>query len=175
MFYAPDVDIPGMQIPKRKSEEARRLAAKNEPLYLTTDGIQKLKDELKNLEKALPNAIAETQRTGQFGDFSENAEYQIAKGNLRRINHEILVINDKLKRAKIIKEKNSSGIIQIGSTVIFKLDGKQKKYQIVGPAETDPTRGRVSHLSPIGSAIMGHRAGDNISANGKNIEIIEVM
>lgn len=163
-----------MQIPKRKSEEAERLTADNGPLYLTAKGIQELKDELKKLEKALPHAVSETARTGQFGDFSENAAYQIAKGKLRFINNEILVINDKLKRAKLIKEGSSLGVIRIGSTVIFKLDGKQKKYQIVGPAETDPSAGRVSHLSPIGSALIGHRAGDNISMNGKTVEIIEV-
>jgi transcription elongation factor GreA len=164
-----------MQIPKRKSEEDARFNTKHETLYLTAAGIQQLKDELKNLEKALPNAISETARTGQFGDFSENAAYQIAKGKLRFINNEILVINDKLKRAKLIKEGSSSGVIGIGSTVVFKLDGKQRKYQIVGPAETDPSAGRVSHLSPIGSALIGHRAGDKIEMNGKIVEIIEVM
>ena len=167
-----------MQIPKRKSEEERRLSAKHETLYLTATGIQNLKDELKSLEKALPHAISETQRTGQFGDFSENAAYQIAKGKLRYINNEILVINDKLKRAKLIEEGNSSGIIKIGSTVIFKLGGKEKKYQIVGPAESDPEHGRISHISPLGSALIGHRAGDRFSfktENEKNIEIIEVQ
>lgn len=164
-----------MQVPKRKSEEARRLASNSGPLYLTKAGIEDLKNELKKLEKALPRAIAETQRTGQFGDFSENAEYQIAKGNLRRINNEILITKDKLKRVKLIEEGNFSGIIKIGSTVLLKIDDKQKKYQIVGPAETDPARGRVSHLSPIGSALIGHRVGDKVPMNGKNIEIIEVI
>lgn len=166
-----------MRVPIRKSEEARRFSAKNEPLYLTAAGIAQLKATLKSLEKSLPDAISETQRTGQFGDFSENAEYQIAKANLRRINNEILIIKYKLKRAKLIQEGSSSGIIRIGSIVIFRIDGKQKKYQIVGQAETNPEHGRISYLSPLGSALIGHHVGDRVALknDGKeNIEIIEV-
>jgi len=64
------------------------------------------------------------------------------------------------------KDKNKKGQVQLGSTVILEKDGQQKTYEIVGPQETDPLRGRISHVSPLGSAILGRKQGEEITILG---------
>ncbi|MDE2079659.1 MAG: GreA/GreB family elongation factor, partial [Patescibacteria group bacterium] len=86
-----------------------------------------------------------------------------AKAALRRTNWQILHIEDQIKHAEIIKSGPSS-TVRIGSTVVLAMDG-QKIFEIVGPHETDPERGRISFESPLGSALMGHKEGDNITFN----------
>ncbi len=153
-----------MQIPRRKSEEMKK--RDNGPIFLTAEGIQKLRDELTYLKKALPEHIAETQRTAAFGDRSDSAEYKDAKGRLRRTNWRILELHDELKRVTLIEPgKNASGTIQLGSTVMLGINGAQKTFQIVGPQETNPTEGRISHLSPLGAALIGHAKGDTVIVN----------
>lgn len=168
-----------MQVPIRKSEQLRKYGDTGGPVYLTVAGIARLRETLNALEKRdLPQAIADVQSTAQMGDFSENAAYQEAKGRLRRINGRIESLKDRLARAKPIEHRGGSAFVELGSTVVVRMGGQEKTYEIVGPAETNPSRGRISHLSPLGVALMGHRAGDTLSfANGdKKIEceIVEV-
>lgn len=168
-----------MQIPIRKSEQSKKYTDNGEPIYLTASGIERLKATLENLEKKeLPQAIKDMHQTAEMGDFSENAAYQEAKHRLRRINGRIMSVKDRLQRAQIIKHNKASGFIQIGSYVTLKMDSGPKTYQILGPAETDPKRGRISYLSPLGSALMGHRVSEKIvfSSGGKQTayEIIDV-
>lgn len=168
-----------MQIPIRKSAQFKKYSDVGGPIPLTGAGIERIKATLFALEKNdLPQAIADMHRTAEMGDFSENAAYQEAKGRLRRINSRILVLKDRLARAQPISKKHASGFIELGSTAIVKINGEQKTYEIVGPAETDPSRGRISHLSPLGAALIGHAKGDRISfsAGGKATlyEILEI-
>ena len=168
-----------MQIPIRKSESGKKYIDQGGPVYLTAGGIERLQATLENLEKKeLPQAIKDMHQTAEMGDFSENAAYQEAKHRLRRINGRIASLKDRLQRAQTIKHNKMSGFIQIGSYVTLKMDSGPKTYQILGPAETDPKRGRISYLSPLGSALMGHRVNEKIifSAGGKQTtyEIIDV-
>lgn len=129
-------------------------------LRMTAEALTKLKTELKRLlEKEQPVWIAEMQRTGMFGDFSENAEYQHAKGQLRRINDRIHWIEERLKHAVIIT-KGSTAVVGIGSTVHLIINGKEKTYRILGSHESNPAQGIISSSSPLGSAILGKRAGE---------------
>lgn len=152
-----------MQIPTRKSEQSRRYTDADGPIPLTDAGIKRLKINLGDLEKQLPKAIEEVQRTGAMGDFSENAAYQDAKGRMRRLHTRIAFLKDRLNRAQVIgseKEWHPTGAIRLGSKVTLKMNGAHKVYELVGPAETDPNRGRISHLSPLGSALIDRKAGD---------------
>ena len=156
-----------MQIPRRKSEEFRK--RDTGPIYLTEEGLNKLREELEHLKRVLPNRISETQIAAAFGDRSENAAYQVAKASLRRTNWQILSINEQLKRVEIIVPgANSSGTVQLGSTVVLEADGKEVTFQIVGPRETDPAHGRVSHLSPLGAALMNRTKGDAVTIKTEN-------
>jgi transcription elongation GreA/GreB family factor len=134
------------------------------PLYLTEEALQKLKAELERLKRSLPALIGEAQRTAAYGDRSDNAEYKQAKGSLRRANYRILEIEDQLKRVEIITPgTGASGMIELGSTVVLESDGKESVFQILGPHETDPGAGAISHESPLGVALMYKKAGETVS------------
>jgi len=151
-----------MQVPIRRSQLLRKRDDQG-PIYLTAAGIDRLKRELVTLEKEHPEAAEDVYRLAQLGDFSENAEYQEAKYRLRRMNDRMASIKERLKRVVEIEEGVKGGRVQIGSTVKLKVDGKEKIYQIVGPAEVNPSRGRISYLSPLGSALMDRVAGDEVT------------
>lgn len=150
-----------MQIPRR--QWSRRPPPNLEPVYLTPEGVKRLEARLERLRQSLPAAIDETARTSAYGDRSDNAEYKEVKGILRRMKGQILHIEDQLKRTVVIPEgADGTGKIQLGSTVKLSIDGVVKTFRIVGPSETDPMRGRVSHTSPLGAALLGHGVGDLI-------------
>lgn len=149
------------------------------PIYLTKDGLRRLKEKLTRLKSSLPALIMETARTAAYGDRSENAEYKEAKSQLRRTHNQIWSIEARLKRVQIIDEgKNISGIIGLGSTVVIETSGKQTTFQILGPHETNPDKGCISHLSPLGKALMHRKKGDAlkiITENGARVyRVLEI-
>lgn len=167
-----------MRVPIRKSEQFKKSGDDGGPLYVTKEGLENLQNTLKDLQKRqLPQAQEDTRRTGEFGDFSENAEYQEAKARMRGLHARILGLKEKIKRAVVIKCARN-GRVGLGSTVVVEVGGAQKTYEIVGPHETNPSRGRISHISPLGVALVGHATGDHAAldtANGKVIyQIIEI-
>lgn len=157
-----------MQIPKRKSEE---LKPRHEAdFYITPEKLEQFKNEFENLEKQRrPEAIRATQEAAAMGDFSENAAYQIAKANLRRINSRIDVLQEKIKKAVIIQPSKLEKV-EIGSTVTIEKDGENFTYQILGSEESNPSQGKISYHSPLGSALLHHKVGDIVKIQGKEIE-----
>lgn len=150
-----------MQIPRRRSDLFKKLD--DGPIYLTEDGLRELKSELSRLKVALPGYIEETARTAAYGDRSDNAEYKDAKGRLRRTHYRIAEIEDQLKRVSIIKSgPNTSGRVELGSTVVVEIGSKKITYHVVGPRETNPGEGRISYLSPLGAALMGRVEGETV-------------
>jgi len=155
-----------MRTPTRKPGQYAHL--KPDP-HLSEEKFNELKNKLERLKNfSHPHAVAEVKRLAEMGDFSENAAYQMAKGRLRGINQRILNINDHLKSAIIIKPIKDAKIIQLGNKITVKIGDKQKTYIILGSTETDPTRGIISHNSPIGSALIGKRIGDKVEVELKN-------
>lgn len=149
-----------MQIPIRKP--GKYTGQKPDP-YLTEDKFSELQAALEKLKKfSRPRAADEVDRLSKLGDFSENADYSIAKGRLRGINQRILELEDHLRRAVIIKPKKNTGQVQLGQAVTVQVNGAQKTYRILGSEEIDPAGGVISHHSPIGSALMGRQAGDRL-------------
>lgn len=150
-----------MRVPTRRSETDRELLRPADDYYVTPEKIAGMKQELLDLTKRQrPEAADEVFRTGQMGDLSENAAYQFAKMNLRRINSRILSLENKLKYAVPIARGASDGKIRIGSTVVLEIGSQQVTYEILGSNETNPARGRISHGAPLGQALLGHVAGD---------------
>ena len=135
------------------------------PVYLTKAGLQKLEEQIVRLEKIEhPQAVKDVQITGEFGDFSENAEYQEAKHRLRSITSRIIILKERLRNAVMIeKDENDLDRIQIGSTVVLQMNDRTLTFEIVGPQEANPLRGRISHVSPLGSHLIGHEAGETIT------------
>jgi transcription elongation factor GreA len=147
---------------KRKSDELKK--RDDGPIHITEAGLQRLRDHLARLKGALPDFISEAKRTAAYGDRSENAEYKEAKSTLRRTQRKILSIENQIKRAVIIPTgPSASGKVRLGSTVVLESNGTKKTFQILGPHETDPTKGRISHQSPLGAALIG-RAKDDVVA-----------
>ena len=153
-----------MQVPKRKSETAR-IMQRRQDYHLTPEAIEGLKREFVDLkERQRPRVAEEAQRMREMGDLSENAGYQSAKAQLVRINFRLLEIEDQLKYAVLIKRGVSvSGRVQIGSTITIARDGVERAYEILGSEEVDLKRGRISHNSPLGAALIGHKIGDDVT------------
>jgi transcription elongation factor GreA len=146
-----------MQTPKRKPG---KYADQKQDLHITSEKFEELKNEFDKLKKfSQPKAIKETARLADMGDFSENFAYQHAKRTLRGINNRIDAIDFILKRAIIIKPKNSDRV-ELGHFVTVKINGKEKTFQILGSEESNPSKNIISHNSPIGSAIMNKKIGD---------------
>ena len=143
---------------------------------MTKEKFAELEKEVKHLKDIQPKAAAEVSRLAELGDFSENAEYQLAKGRLRGINDAIFRLGNQLKHAVIIKPEPKTGAVQLGSTVAVSVGGQRKTYQILGSAEADPRQGIISQNSPLGAALMGRRAGEKftIKLAGKEAEYMVV-
>lgn len=140
--------------------------------FITPAKFSALEKKLSELKKiSQPNAVAEVRRLAEMGDFSENYAYQAAKGRLRGINNTILKIENQLNQAVIIAPDHDDEIIQIGHTVTLEANNQQRIYQILGSSETNPTQGIISHLSPIGEALIGHRVGEKIKIKLANKEV----
>ncbi len=130
--------------------------------HMTQEKYDALKAQLEYLKKeARPEAIKETHRHAENGDFSENAEYQIARGRLRGMNRTIDEIEFQLPKAIIIEADEYSSVVEIGHTVtVATAEGKEITWKILGPSESNPEGGVVSYVSPIGAALLGKTIGD---------------
>lgn len=139
---------------------------------MTQEKFLQLQNKLDRLKKSHPFAASEVSRLAELGDFSENAEYQAAKWKLRGINYAILTLESELHEAEIIPSNSQQNTVQIGHGVTVQSGEKIATYQILGSSETDPTRGVISHLSPIGIALLGHKIGDVVEVKlaNKNVE-----
>lgn len=139
---------------------------------MTQEKFDELKIKLERLKKSQPKAASEVSRLAELGDFSENTEYQMAKWKLRGINYGILRLEAELDRAQIIYSSQQRDSVQIGHSVTVLNDKKEITYQILGSSETDPQKGIISHLSPIGSALLGHSIGDTVEIKLTNKNVI---
>ena len=129
--------------------------------HLTQDGVTDLGVELKSLI-AERGPVAEAIKTArEFGDLSENAEYQSARQEQEKLESRIAEIEHILSSVEIIAKPKGDGKVQLGSTVTLK-NGTTKKFQVVGTVEADPLNGKISDESPIGQALMGKKLGEEV-------------
>ena len=136
----------------------------SEEVILTKEGKEELEKKLEYLKVQKRAEITERIKTARdFGDLSENAEYDAAKNEQAIIEGEILEIEEKLKRAVIIKDSAKKGTVSLGSKVDFEdEDGESYTYEIVGTTEADVELGRISNESPIGNALLGKKAKEQV-------------
>jgi transcription elongation factor GreA len=132
--------------------------------FLTREGFQKLQDELEYLRSVKRQEVANRLHEAmEGGELIENAEYEAAKNEQAFVEGRIQELEIILASARVIEESGKADIVQVGSTVTIQEDGsKPEKYTIVGAAEANPRAGRISNESPIGRAILNHRAGDEV-------------
>ncbi len=152
----------------------------DKPVPLTRDGHEKLNSELDQLRTARRQEIAERiKHAKEFGDLSENAEYEDAKNEQGFVEGRILTLERMLRNAQIIDEEESpDGTVQIGSTVRVRDEFGDTTYTIVGPAEVDAAAGRISLESPVGRALIGHRKGEAVAVEApdgqRQVKILQV-
>ena len=137
----------------------------DKPVPLTRDGWEKLQHELEQLRTTRRPEVAERiKHAKEFGDLSENAEYEDAKNEQGFLEGRILTLERLLRNAQIIEEEESGdGTVQVGSTVKLRDEFGDATYTIVGPAEVDAAAGRISLESPVGKALIGHRKGEQVA------------
>jgi transcription elongation factor GreA len=134
------------------------------PVLLTEEGLKKLEVELDELKTTKRAEIAERIKYAMdFGDISENAEYEDAKNEQGMLEGRILTLENMIRNAVIIEGAADGGVVQIGSTVEVKDEFGKQTYTVVGPAEADVASGRISHESPVGKALMGCKVGDKVN------------
>lgn len=137
---------------------------------ITDEGKKELETELEDLKSrrgAIAEKIAEAR---DFGDLSENAEYDAAREEQGLVESRVAEIEDILLNAEIIKATKSSKV-SLGSKIELKTGRKVVAYTVVGPVEADPLEGRISNESPIGAAVFGKKVGEKATITTPKGEI----
>jgi transcription elongation factor GreA len=135
-------------------------------LYLTPEGADKLRAELKELTGPRRKTMAERlHHAVRQGDLSENADYIAAKEDQAFLEGRILELETILREAVIVEGSSVAGVVELGCQVLVSEDGRPPEtFLLVGLKEADPRNGKISHESPIGSALLGKRVGDTAVA-----------
>lgn len=130
---------------------------------LTLEGLEKIKEELKELETTRRSAVIERLQVARsLGDLSENSEYDDARNEQSFVEGRIHELKEMIKHAKIVTKKSIHGsTADLGSRVTCVLEGESETYEIVSSAEADPVQGKISIDSPLGSALIGKKKGDD--------------
>ena len=134
---------------------------------VTKEGLEKLQAELEHLETDKRREVAERIRQArEFGDISENAEYEDAKNEQAMLEQRISHLQERIRRSVVIDEKAvDTETVEVGNIVHVKdqRSGKSQKFQIVGSAEANPTDQKLSNESPIGKALLGGRRNEIVT------------
>ena len=148
----------------------------NETKYLTPEGKAKLEAELEELKTTGRLELAERLKHAiSMGDLSENADYHKAKEDQGFMEGRIQELEAILGSAKVIETKSKYDEVTLGARVTIKeADYPPETYHLVGSNEANPREGRISHESPIGKALIGHKAGESVKAILPNGNVIEL-
>lgn len=152
-------------------------------VLLTPDGLVKLEKELEHLKTVRRREVAaRIKQALEFGDISENSEYDDAKNEQAFVEGRILTLEKMLRNARLIEnDHNGADTVSIGSKVKLKdLEyGDVYEYSLVGSAEADPSQAKISNESPVGKALMGQRVGSTIEVHAPagviRYQILEIM
>jgi transcription elongation factor GreA len=136
-------------------------------VILTQEGLDKLKDELQFLATDKRREVAQRiKEAREFGDITENSEYDDAKNEQAMLEQRIAQLEEKLRSAQVIDAKDvTPDVVGVGTIVHVKdqKTGKSQQFTIVGSAEANPTEMKLSNESPVGRALMGHKRNDIVS------------
>ena len=139
----------------------------NDNFILTPEGREKLEEELRFLENEKRAEVGERIKVArEFGDISENSEYDDAKNEQAMVEGRIAEITHILNEATVVSAPKRSNKVNIGSTVTVDMGGKERVFTIVGAAESDVAANKISNESPVGAALIGHKKGDEIETTG---------
>lgn len=132
-------------------------------VYVTSAGLSDAKKELEFLKKVRRSEVSDRiQRAREFGDLSENSEYDAALDEQAMVENRIAELEDILKSVKIISIAPKVGFVVIGSTVKVEMEDGVDEFTIVGKVEADPSKKRISNESPLGAALLGAKIGEMV-------------
>ncbi|MFC6275522.1 transcription elongation factor GreA [Levilactobacillus tangyuanensis] len=146
---------------------------------ITAAGYHDLETKIAALEADRPEKIAILAEARAHGDLSENAEYSAAKRDLRHLESQLRFFNKQLQYAKVVNPKADT-TVELGKwvTVRFLDDEDTATYQLVGTAEADLEAGKITRVSPLGKALLGHRPKERVTIAAPNasydVEIVAV-
>lgn len=131
--------------------------------YLTPKGLVGVKDELAFLKKVKRLEIAEKiHQARQYGDLTENSEYDSAMEDQALTENRVSELENILKNVKVIADVQTDDFVVIGSTVKIDMDGEIDEFKIVGRVEANPAKKRISNESPLGTALLGAKKGEEV-------------
>jgi transcription elongation factor GreA len=135
-----------------------------EKVYLTSEGLEKLKKEYEQLTKVRRKEVtARIAKAREYGDINENTEYDTAREEQSFIEGRILEIEEVLRNAQLVGQKGKAEEVTIGSKVKVEVDGEEDEFVIVSSVEADPMQGKISDESPVGKALLGAKVGDVVT------------
>lgn len=148
---------------------ATRVRPASDPNYISQEGMDRLASELESLRTTVrPEVIARVKAARELGDLKENADYEYARKEQSFVEGRIQTIEALLRTGVVMDESPVSEGARLGSTVVVESDGEEQTYLLVGSAESDIAAGRISNVSPVGRALLGARAGDEVTVQLPN-------
>ena len=148
----------------REQRKVRQVARES---LITAEGLEMLKAELEEMQTVRRREVAERiKEAREFGDISENSEYDDAKNEQAMLEQRIATMEERIRRAVVVeKDEIDSGVVSVGVKVHVKdqKTGDSRKFTLVGSAEANPIEDKLSHESPIGKALMGRKRGEVVS------------
>ncbi len=134
---------------------------KQKEIKITEEGFKALKLELGDLrDTKRPKLVDRLANARSQGDLNENSDYHNAKDELEFLDGRIAELENVIKNAVVVKPTSSNGDVAIGTQVTLKSNGKEHNFHIVGEWEADPMKKKISHTSPLGSALVGKKVGE---------------
>lgn len=145
---------------------------KNDQVQLTKKGLETLEKELSELvEKKRPKMVKRLANARAQGDLKENSDYQNAKEALGFMDGKIEELKSVIKNAEVV-ENGNNGDIGVGAKVTVKINGKLQVFEIVGDWEADPINKKISHTSPLGTALTGKKKGEKVEVEAPAGKIV---
>ena len=133
---------------------------------ITPEGLEKLKEEIEHLTTAKRREVAERiKQAREFGDITENSEYDDAKNEQAMLEHRIATLEERLTSARVVNKKEiPTGVVAVGTKVRLRDVAAREtiEYHIVGSAEANPAENKLSNESPVGKAIIGKKKGETV-------------
>ena len=133
----------------------------NKYIPITPVGLELFKKEKETLIEKRKPAVVNLRTAREMGDLSENAAYKVARMELSSIDARLRRL-EYIIRLSTVVEKKESGTIGFGNKIKLKSEDKEIEYTLVGGYESDPLKGKISHMSPLGTALFGRKAGDQV-------------
>lgn len=144
----------------------------SEPTYLSQEGLDRLASELENLRTNVrPEVILRVKTARELGDLKENGDYEYARKEQSFVEGRIQAIEALIRTGVVVADAPTTEGARLGSTVVIETDGDKQTYVLVGSAEADASAGRISNVSPVGRALLGARAGDEVTVQLPNATV----